>query len=90
MVINFFQKLLKKQFPQMRGLQSTLLQSKKPVKILMIFVLHRYKVQMIHCRCNHWIVASTVHSGSNQKVQVYDSIFDTLDTNTKDVVLNLF
>ena len=86
LVINFVQKLLKKQFPSVKGLQSTLLQSKPPKPLDDNCALH---LQVIHCRNDHWIVASSVHS-PGAKVQIYDSLFDTIDSHTKDTVFNLF
>ena len=87
MVINFVQKLLKKQFPLMKGLQSTLLQYKSPNASNNGSAP---QVQVIHCRGDHWIVGSTVHSGSLGNVQIYDSLFHTIDGLTVDVVSRLF
>ena len=87
LVINFVQKLLKKQFPFVKGLQSTLLQSKplKPSDNSFTSCL-----QVIHCRNDHWMVTLTMHSGPTAKVQIYDSLFDTIDSQTKTVISNLF
>ena len=88
LVINFVQKLLlKKQFPFVKGLQSTLLQS-KPLKPSDNSFASR--LQVIHCRHDHWMVAPTMHSGPTAKVQIYDSLFDTIDSQTKTVISNLF
>ena len=46
-------------------------------------------MQIIHDRGNHWIVASTLHS-SKAVVQIYDSVYDSLDEGTKNVICNLF
>ena len=71
LVINFIQKLLKKQFPFIMGLQSTLLQSKPLKPSDNIFASH---LQVIHCHNGHWMVASTMHSGPTAKVQICDRI----------------
>jgi len=36
------------------------------------------ELQIIHCRSNHWITASTIFS-STGCVDVYDSLFDEVD-----------
>ena len=78
--INFAQNLIKIQF-NIEGLQSTLLQkSCKPTV---------NQLQIIHTRGNHWIVASTILS-SPAVVTVYDTLYDTVDGDTADVILNLF
>ena len=46
--VNFGQR---KQFPSIDGLKLTLLQTKQQTKI-------KHGLQIIHSRCNHWIVAS--------------------------------
>ena len=76
LVINFVQKLLKKQFPLMKGLQSTLMQYKSPKASNNGSAP---QVQVIHCRGHHWIFALTVYGGSFENVQIYDSLFDTID-----------
>ena len=43
----------------------------------------------IRTRGNHWIVASTILS-SPGIVTVYDTLYDTVDSDTADVILNLF
>ena len=58
-VINFAQKLLKKQFPNINGLHNPLLQTKKQVD-----GEKSQRLQVVHCRSNHWILASTVHDES--------------------------
>ena len=78
--INFAQNLIKIQF-NIEGLQSTLLQkSCKPTV---------NQLQIIHTRGNHWIVASTILS-SPAVVTVYDTLYDAVDSDTADVILNLF
>ena len=55
--INYAQQLLKEQFPNLNGLQSTLFQSKKQARGTV-----KNQLQVIHSREDHWIVASTVGS----------------------------
>ena len=38
----------------------------------------------MHCRSNHWIVASTILS--YPRVTVYDSLYDTVDGNTSKIL----
>ena len=40
-------------------------------------------------KTNHWIVASTVHSTIGN-VHVYDSIYDAIDKQRKDIIISLF
>ena len=87
LVINFVQKLLKKQFLSLKGLQSTLMQYKSPKASN---DGSAPQVQVIHCHGDHWIVGSTVHSGSLGNVQMYDSLYDDIDGETVDVVSCLF
>ena len=84
MVINVAQKLLKSQFSKLKGFQSTLLQNKK---FSSAFELN--KVQILHSRGDHWISATTV--GCNQHlVKVFDSVYDNIDDDTKEVISNVF
>lgn len=80
--INYAQQLIKCQFPSLNGLQSTLYQVKKPA-----FKPLKDQLQIIHSRGDHWIVASTV---SSKDVIVFDSVYHSLDSATKDVIANLF
>ena len=79
--MTYAQMLLHQQFPHIIGLQSTLLQQKKPSCPL--------ELQIIHSRNNHWIVCSTINSLPWQ-VDIYDTLFKSLDHNTTTVVHNLF
>lgn len=47
------------------------------------------QLQIVHTRGNHWIVASTILS-SPGVITVYDTLYDTVDSDTADVILNLF
>ena len=83
-IMSFAQKLLKKQFPNINGLQNTLLQAKKQVDG------EKSQLQVIHCRGNHWILASTVRNESSSRVMVYDSLYDDIDAGTLAVIRSLF
>jgi len=84
--INLAQGILKRQFPGLNGLISTLYQDKE-LKLTESDVNN--KVQIIHCKQrHHWIVASTVKNTS--EVIVVDSIFKSLDEETKLTIFKLF
>ena len=85
--INYAQELLKVQFQELNGLQSTLLQVRE-VELSEAQV--KNKLQIIHCsKRHHWIVASTVNC-KLEEVQVYDSLFSTIDKETRNIIQNLF
>ena len=67
--INFAQAIIKNQF-SIEGLQCTLLQKTHQTP--------NNKLQIIHSRGNHWIVACVLFSAVGS-VDVYDSMYDTLD-----------
>ena len=84
--INKAQNLLKAQFPQLIGLNSSLLQAKElqPTGSL------NNKIQIIHCsERHHWVVATTVNCRDGQ-VLVIDSVYRSLDDETKGTVCRLF
>ena len=81
--INYAQVLLRKQFPTMSGLQSTLQQYKE------LAVKMDTGVQIIHCHGYHWVTAYK-YASDIDVVQIYDSLYDTADDVVKTVVLNLF
>ena len=84
--INMAQKMLKKQFPKLNGLISTLVQEKK-----FTYKPTKNQLQIIHSRDDHWIVASSALSKKNEnEVHVYDSAFTTIDERTKGIICNLF
>ena len=67
------------------GLQSTLILRKAtrvPVRSIKNFL------QIMHCRSNHWIVASTILT--HPKVTVYDSLYYSVDPNTTRTLKQLF
>lgn len=84
--INFAQKLLKHQFPNSIGLLSTNYQNK--FKLTMTSNL----VQILHCRGNHWVVISSDNNidDSRTTVNLYDTLFDTVDNGTKETINNIF
>ena len=84
-IMSFAQKLLKKQFPNINGLQNTLLQAKKNMDTSGL-----QRLQVIHSRGNHWIIASTVHDEGPDKVMIYDSLYDNIDAGTCAVICDLF
>ena len=81
--INYAQALIKSQF-QIQGLQSTLLQ-----KSIHSISSTGNILQIVHCRGNHWIVASTILSPPGV-ILVYDSLYDSIDSETAQIILNLF
>ena len=85
LVINAAQMMLKEQFPELMGLQSTLLLKKPQLR----FQGNKPYVQIIFDREDHWIVTSTLFARSDQ-VKLYDSVFTTIDKETKAVISNLY
>ena len=74
--INLAQQLLKSQFDNLNGLQSTLLQEKV---ITVTKSELQNKLQLIFCKeRQHWIVATSINCNENE-VKVYDSLFSFLD-----------
>lgn len=47
------------------------------------------KIQIVHSRGDHWIVAATMPD-ENDAVVVYDSVYRTLDQPTKSIISELF
>lgn len=82
--INYAQYLLKLQFPDMGGLKSTLLQSKEGS----IPTCGREAVQIVHCREDHWIVASNL--GCTSSINIFDSAYTSIDDKTKGILLKMF
>lgn len=88
--INAAQKILKIQFPEINGLESTLYQMKEKY---LTEDSTKNKIQIIHCaERNHWIVATNVGCEGKDLlvVKVYDSIFHSVDTETRKVIINSF
>ena len=78
--INFAQAIIKNQL-SIEGLQCTLLQKTHQTP--------NNKLQIVHSRGNHWIVACVLFSAVGS-VDVYDSIFNTLDNESIVVIRYLF
>ena len=84
LIIIVAQLLLKKQFPHILLLYSTLLQNKlnRVDKI-------NSQIQILHYGGNHWIVASTI-STPDDVVNVYDSIYHMISEETEMLISNTF
>jgi len=48
------------------------------------------RLQVVHCHGNHWILASTVHDDSSDRVMIYDSLYCNIDAETLTVICRLF
>uniref|UniRef100_A0A1X7TR33 Uncharacterized protein n=1 Tax=Amphimedon queenslandica TaxID=400682 RepID=A0A1X7TR33_AMPQE len=83
--INFAQHLLKSQFPETQGLDSTLLQNRLKLNS------HQSVVQILHSRTNHWIVVSNLPAAEADRMMfVYDSIYTDIDEQTKKIIGDIF
>ena len=82
--INYYQCLLKRQFPSVGGLLLTLLQNSSLKKDRIIC-----GIQIIFCKeRNHWVVAARIGSCHNS-INVYDSLYKSIDKDTKQAILNI-
>ena len=81
--INFAHTLLRSQFPMLNGLQSMLFQSRSQG-----FKSIVNAIQIIHSGGNHWIVATTLRCNP-EEVRIFDSLYESLDTETFQVVNRL-
>ena len=81
-IINATQLLLKRKYP-VPGLQNTLLGS-----TLSFDVMTDEFVQVLHSSGNHWLTISTIGCKPST-VKVYDSLYSTLPTQTKDQICAL-
>ena len=85
--INFAQQLLKEQFKDINGLQSTLLQERK---VTLTKTTVKNILQIVFCKeRKHWIVATTINC-AHDEVKVYDSLFQYLDKVSMECIENLF
>jgi len=84
-IINAAQMLLKEQFPELMGLQSTLLLKKQQPR----FQSEKLYVQIMFDREDHWIMASIIFTKADQ-VKVYDSVYTTINKETKAAISNLY
>ena len=84
--IHYAQSMIKKQFPSVGGLCSTLFQNKLPSKSY----TSANTIQIVHCkRRKHWITISTKWCKNNW-VAVYDSLFKRLDVETRNTIMKMF
>ena len=84
--VTMAQDLLRSQFPSINGLYPTMDQYLKQPS-------HSgsNQLQVFHCRqCHHWIAASSIGCPDNASVNIYDSVFTSLDSCTIDVIKNHF
>ena len=84
--INLAQSLLKRQFDKLNGLNNTLYQAQRVTRTETTVA---NKIQIIHCKEHHWIVATTVNCAPGN-IKVYDSVFSSVDHETREVIYNLF
>ena len=82
--IDFAHSLLRSQFQVLNGLQSTFFQSHSQGLKSNVNAL-----QIVHSSGNHWIVATTLQYIPGE-VKIYDSIYDSLDSGTLQVVKRSF
>lgn len=82
--INYSQKLLQNQFPDMGGLGPTLLQRRKPINVI------RSGIQIIHDKGDHWVIAARNVYYEDNIIKVYDSVYHSIDSDTKEICFNLF
>ena len=79
--INHAQNVLKKQFPMLNGLASTLLVSKD----IQFDRSSDNNIQIFHTRNDHWITVSSV-TCDHGRIKVYDSSFTSLDPTTERLI----
>jgi len=82
MVKNVAQRLLKNQFPKMKGLCSTLivLYTVKGRKRHTVF--EQNMVQIMHSHGNYWITATSANATTAIQVNIFDSMYDDIDEGT--------
>ena len=76
------QQLLLHQFPNTKGLQNILCLTRSQVKI-------DHGLQVVHDRNNHWVLASNFQRKDNT-VEIYDSVYSSVNAKTRNIVKNLF
>ena len=84
--INFGQQLIKRQCPEICGLKSTLIISKRSYHYPDTDSQGRF-LQVIHT-ANHWVLASNI-GGAINEVTVYDSLNKAVDKSTHDLLKRL-
>ena len=70
--------LLKQAFPELGGLESTLRQQKGLTPLP-----DRPSLQILHINDNHWVVASTIDCPPEANILLYDSLYTTINNQTK-------
>lgn len=82
LIINAAQKLLRRQFPRVRGLQdTTAIVSNKGI------VLPSGAIQILHIRSNHWVCLQV--NADRSAVHFYDSLYSTIPTTVADHIIDL-
>uniref|UniRef100_A0A1X7UKA6 Ubiquitin-like protease family profile domain-containing protein n=1 Tax=Amphimedon queenslandica TaxID=400682 RepID=A0A1X7UKA6_AMPQE len=84
--IYFGQNLLRRRFPEINGLKSTLEITKPSDKFEMTDSLI---IQVIHCKDNHWITTSNIGCQESE-ITVYDSLYKAIDQHTYEMLSRLF
>lgn len=84
--VHYAQQILKRQFPHLSGLQPTVLRTKKSLGVRSPLP---NQLQVIHCHGDHWILASSIGC-RNGDVDVYDSVYRSIDDTTRAVITKLF
>ncbi len=64
--VNYAQSLLKRQFPNRRGFQSTLFQQRVLNGVTETGLFVNEQLQVIHCREDHWIAASSIGAKADE------------------------
>ena len=82
--VKFAQQLLKGQLSSLNGLHSTLFKSKRQP-----LPESKQALQIVHSRGKHWIAVSTINANDGA-VHVYDSVYDTLDEDTRSIISAIF
>ena len=82
--MNFAQTLLQLQFPELNGLQSTLYQSRS-----LALNTNKHALQIIHCRGDHWIVATTIEYDF-RNIRMFDSVYASQDDETHQTIQRMF
>ena len=88
--INFGQQILKKQYPHIFGLKSSVYIEKSTYSYPEEDRRGKF-IQIINIRdgCGHWIAVSNVLSSQLDKVTVYDSLYSTVNAYTQKLIKRL-
>ena len=83
--INYAQAMLKLAFPNIEGLQNTLLQDRLKLDVT------RSIVQVIHIKGDHWAVLSNIscQDAGNNGICIYDSFYNDIDDHTAKLINNM-